>query len=89
MTCSLKLKITYIFLAFLASSFRVTDEDWLSQTAVWPILFLFNVSTALKGTHNNYYILFVVTAAGVVPCGNPKKRPVHRHSAVYILLLVL
>ena len=28
-----------------------------------------NVSTALKGTHS--YILFVVTAAGVVPCGIP------------------
>ena len=35
--------------------------------------FLLNVSTALKGTHN--YISIVVTAAGVVPCGIPKKRP--------------
>ena len=49
------------------------EEDSLSETAVWPTLFLLNVSTALKGTHN--YILFVVTAAGVVPCGTPKKRP--------------
>ena len=37
-----------------------------------------NVFTALKGTH--FYILFVVTAAGVVPCGSPKKRP--RTSAI-------
>ena len=35
--------------------------------------FLLNVFTALKGTH--FYILYVVTAAGVVPCGSPKKRP--------------
>ena len=27
----------------------------------------------LKGTH--FYILFVVTEAGVVPCGSHKKRP--------------
>ena len=45
-------KILYIFLAFFASSFRVTEEDWLSETAVWPTLFLLNVSAALKGTHN-------------------------------------
>ena len=36
-------------------------------------LFLLNVFTALKGTH--FYISFVVTAAGDVPCGSPKKRP--------------
>ena len=34
---------------------------------------LLNVFSALKGTH--FYILFVVTAAGVVLCGNPKKQP--------------
>ena len=32
-----------------------------------------NVFSALKGTH--FYILFVVTAAGVVLCGSPKKQP--------------
>ena len=32
-----------------------------------------SVFTALKGTH--LYILFVVAAAGVVPCGSPRKRP--------------
>ena len=33
----------------------------------------FECFTAPKATH--FYILFVVTAAGVVPCGSPKKRP--------------
>ena len=42
-------------------------------TSVWPTLFLLNVFTALKGTH--FYILFVVTAAGIVPCGHPKMWP--------------
>ena len=36
-------------------------EKWLSSTSKF------------KGTH--FYILFVVTAAGVGPCGSPKKRP--------------
>ena len=30
-----------------------------------------NVFTASKGSNN--YILFVITATGVVPCGGPKK----------------
>ena len=34
----------------------VTEEDRLSETAVWPTLFLLNVSTALKGTHNYIFI---------------------------------
>ena len=32
-----------------------------------------NVFTASKGSNN--YILFAITAAGVVPCGGPKKSP--------------
>ena len=32
-----------------------------------------NVFTAPKGSNN--YILFAITAAGVVPCGGPKKSP--------------
>ena len=32
-----------------------------------------NVFTASKGS--NDYILFAITAAGVVPCGGPKKSP--------------
>ena len=41
-----------------------------------PGIFVFHhelVFTALKGTH--FYTSFVVTAAGVVPCGSPKKGP--------------
>ena len=30
------------------------------------------------------FILFAITAAGVVPCGGPKSLPVHHHSADYI-----
>ena len=36
-------------------------------------LFTFNVFTDFKGSNN--YILFAITAAGVVPCGGPKKSP--------------
>ena len=50
--------------------------------SVWPTLFLLNVFTALKGTH--FYFLFVVTAAGVVPCGSPKKRP--RTSSIVLFI---
>ena len=55
MTSSLKIEITVYFLALFASSFRVTEDDRLSETAFWPTLF-FNVSTALKGTHNYIFI---------------------------------
>ena len=53
--------------------FTSTLTNQISSFPVWPTLFLLNVSTALNGTH--YYLLIVVTAAGVVPCGIPKKRP--------------
>ena len=54
-------------------SFRVTEEGLIIRNrSVWSTLFLLNVFTALKGTH--FYILFVVTAAGLVPSGSPKKR---------------
>ena len=46
----------------------------------------FSVFIAFKG--NNFYILFAITAAGVVPLMALKSLPVH-HSADYILLLVL
>ena len=36
-------------------------------------LFTFNAFTDFKGSNN--YILFAITAAGVVPCGGPKKSP--------------
>ena len=48
-------------------------ECTIRNCTVWPYLFLLNVFTALKGTH--FYILFVLTAAGVMLCGSPKKKP--------------
>ena len=39
----------------------------------WPIPFHINVFIALKGSQ--FYFLFAITAAGVVPCGGPKKSP--------------
>ena len=33
----------------------------------------FRSSSGFKGSYN--YILFAITAAGVVPCGGPKKSP--------------
>ena len=38
----------------------------------WPITILENMLTALKGS---VLFLFAITAAGVVPCGGPKKSP--------------
>ena len=43
-----------------------------------------NVFTASKGSNN--YILFAITAAGVVPCGGPKKSP-RTSSIVQIIFL--
>ena len=47
---------------------------------------LSNVFSALKGT--NFYILFVVTAAGVVLCGSPKS-PVRTSSIVQFIFFFL
>ena len=41
-----------------------------------------SVSIAFKGA--NLYILFAITAAGVVPCGGPKTYP-HTSSIVLII----
>ena len=49
------------------------DILMIVETAVWPIPFLINVFAALKGSQ--FYFLFAITAAGVVPCGGPKKSP--------------
>ena len=43
---------------------------------VWPILFLINMFAALQ-ERISVLFLFAITAAGVVPCGGPKKSPVH------------
>ena len=76
-------------MAFTASSFRVTEEDWLSETDLsgphfffWMFLLLLKELIIIS--------LFVITAAGVVPCGIRKKEaPYIVLSAVYILRLVL
>ena len=49
------------------------SELKLTETTQFVCLRTLNVFTALKGTH--FYILFVVTAAGVVSCSSPKMRP--------------
>ena len=36
-------------LAFIASSFRVTEEYLLFETDVWPTFFLLSIFTALRG----------------------------------------
>ena len=49
------------------------DEARVTETAVWSILFLINVFLAVKGTL--FYFLFGITAAGVMPCVDPKRSP--------------
>ena len=55
----------------------------IRNRSVWPTLFHLNVFTAPQGIH--FYILFLVTVAGVVPWGSPKNRPdiVHNHGTLY------
>ena len=49
-----------------------------------PYYLPLNVFAASKGS--NLYILFAITAAGVVPCGGPKKSP-RTSSIVQIIFL--
>ena len=39
------------------------------------------VFTALK--RSQFQFLFANTAAGAVPCGGPKKSPVHHHAGIF------
>ena len=72
-TCKV-LKLQYNSLAFVAGLNRATDEGSLPEIAQYSPYYLpLNVFTASKGS--NIYILFAITAAGVVPCGGPKKSP--------------
>ena len=53
---------------------RATDEGSLPEIAQYSPYYLpLNVFAASK--ESNLYILFAITAAGVVPCGGPKKSP--------------
>ena len=64
---------------------RATDEGSLPVIAQYSPSYLpLNVFTASKGA--NLYILFTITAAGVVPCGGPKKSP-RTSSIVQIIFL--
>ena len=58
-------------LALFARFYRVTDEALIAETAVWPIFFLSYECFLLKDL--NFLFLFVIVAAGVVPCGGRKK----------------
>ena len=79
------MKLQYNSLAFVAGSKRTTDEGSLPEIAQYsPYYLLLNVFTASKGS--NLYILFAITAAGVVPCGGSKMSP-RTSSIVQILLL--
>ena len=49
------------------------EKNKTSENCHFGHTLLFIVFSALKGMH--FYILFVVTAAGVVLCGSPKKQP--------------
>ena len=67
------------------SGFRCQFCKWSLMKVHYPklynmahLLLSLNVFTASKGSNN--YILFAFTAAGVVPCGGPKKYP--RTSAI-------
>ena len=62
-----------LFLDSIASSSRVTEENLVFETVQSGPWSSFECFSALKETH--FYISFVVTAAGVVLCGSPKKQP--------------
>ena len=72
-------------MAFVAAFKRVTDEGSLPEIVKYSPYYLpLNVFTASKGS--NLYYLFAITAAGVVPCGGPKKSP-RTSSIVQIIFL--
>ena len=80
-------KLQHNSLAFVAGLKRATDEGSLPEIAQYSPYYLpLNVFTASKGS--NLYILFAVTAAGVVPCGGRKKFP-RTSSIVQIIYLFL
>ena len=64
---------------------RATDEGSLAEIAQYSPLYLpLSVFTASKGS--NLYILFPITAAGVVPCGGRKKSP--RTSSIVQIIFI-
>ena len=70
--------------AIVADLYRATDEGSVPEIAQYgPFYNSLNIFTASKGS--NFYILFAITAAGVVPCGGPKKYP--RTSSIVQVIL--
>ena len=64
----------YIYLAIVAGLLRTTDEGSVPEIVQYgPYYIPLNVFTASEGS--NFNISFAITAAGVVPCGGPKKSP--------------
>ena len=63
-------------LAFIASSFKVTEENLVFETVQSGPYTSFEYFLCSLRTY--FYILFVVTAAGVVLYGSPKSSLVHR-----------
>ena len=75
----------YTSLALVAGLKRATDEGSLPKIAQYsPYSLPLNVFAASKGS--NLYILFAITAAGVVPCGGPKKSP--RTSSIVAIIFL-
>ena len=67
-------KLQHNSLTFVVGLKRATDEGSLPEIVQYsPYYILLNVFTVSKGP--NLYILFAITAAGVVPCGGPKRSP--------------
>ena len=58
------------------------DEGSLPEIVQYGPSSRFECFTASKGSNNYFYLL--ITAAGVVPCGGPKKYP-HTSSIVQII----
>ena len=82
-------KLRYNSLAFAASFKRATGECSLPEIEQYSPYYLpMNVFTASKGSNFSilFAILFAITAAGVVPCGGPKKSP-RTSSIVQIVFL--
>ena len=71
-------KLQYKSLAFVAGLSRATDDGSLPEIAQYrPYHLPLNIFAASKGS--TLYILFAITAAGVVPCGGPEKSPRTHH----------
>ena len=67
----MKLQYIHMYLAIVADLMGVTDEGSVPEVArCGPCCLPVGVFTASKGS--NFYILFVITAAVLVPCGGTK-----------------